>query len=105
MSQFKNHPLTEAARYNDAAAEEHGFQPAIEQMGLDLEALAFVASQRALRAVLLMTRGEEYLRQYTDPILPSVIPMSETERQYTDQLAAVLIDGIAIGWKAAHLTS
>lgn len=98
-----NHPLAEAARYNDAAAEEHGFQPAIKQMGLDLEPLAYVAHQRALRAVMLTTRGEEYMRQYAGSPMPHVVPLSANERQYVDQLTAVLIDGIAIGWKAARL--
>lgn len=101
--QFRNHPLAEAARYNDAAGEEHGFHEAVAQMGIDLEPLAYVASQRAMRAVLMMTRGEEAMRQYAGKPMPQVIPMSAVERQFCDQLAAVLIDGIAIGWKAAQL--
>ena len=75
MSQYKNHPLTKAARYNDAAAEEHGFQPAVEQLGLEVEALAYVAHQRALRAVMMMTRGEEFMRQYAGGPMPHVVPL------------------------------
>lgn len=105
MSQFKNHPLAEAARYNDAAAEEHGFQEAVGQLGLDLEAVSYVAQQRALRAVLYLTRGPDAMEQYRDKPIPFVIPLSQIERDHAQQLTAVLIDGIGIGWKAAQLTS
>lgn len=104
MTQFENHPLAEAARYNDAASEEHGFQEAVKQLGLDLEAVAYVAHQRALRAVLFLTRGPEAMQQYAGKPLPTVIPLSELERQHTEQLRAVLLDGICVGWKAAQLT-
>lgn len=104
MTQFDNHPLAEAARINDAVAEEHGFQEAVAMLGLDLEAVAYVSHQRALRAVLFLTRGEKAMRQYAGKPMPTVIPLSELERNHIEQLRAVLLDGICLGWKAAQLS-
>ena len=104
MQQYRNHPLTEAARYNDAQAEEIGIDRTIEGCGLTMDACIYVASQRALRAVMAMTRGEEYMRKYSTSPIQKLVPLSEEERYVVDDLTAVYLDGIMIGWKG-HILS
>ena len=48
----RHDPFLTAARYNDAASEEHGFPEAIEHLGINPDTILHVAQQRALRLVM-----------------------------------------------------
>jgi hypothetical protein len=52
-SPMKDHPLGQAARYNDADAEEHGLVKACAMLGLHLPDVMYIAEQRAIRVVML----------------------------------------------------
>jgi 2-hydroxychromene-2-carboxylate isomerase len=99
MQQYRNHPLTEAARYNDAQAEEFGIERVVEGSGLDMGAAVHISHQRAMRAVMLTTRGEKFMQQYAKAGIPQVVPMSKAEIEMTQNLTALYLDGILIGWK------
>jgi len=89
--------LSEAARYNDAMAEEHTLESVIMNMNLHPDEVHHVASQRALR-VILMLRGE-----IGDITKQNNVRLSGEERELMLTLTAVAMDGIAIGTKAAIL--
>lgn len=99
---YEDHPLVKAARHNDDMAEMLGFPLALESLGLDLKPIAHVADQRALRAVLLISRGKDELEKIVKQSEEVTVELSPAERMYHSQLSAVLMDGISIGWKAAQ---
>ena len=110
MSRFpridKNHPLTEAARYTNAYSEEHGLEDTVtwSGMGLDIGELAYLAEQRALRAVAasaginLGVNAPEVDQAVVDQIVNSQVwdAIGMT-------LIAAYIDGLTIGWVGHRL--
>lgn len=94
-------PLLMAARYNDAEAEDHGIQGAVEKHGLDFESLRYIAEQRALRIVLLQNGEIERLRGtgYTR------IELSAEQRTLVDGLTPLYLDAIFIGWRAREFAN
>jgi hypothetical protein len=93
-----NH-LAEAARYNDARAEDDGVQAAVAALGLDWDELTHVVEQRALRLVLLIHRGDAGLKEWMKSGEPARLTVAE--RTDMMRLQAATIDGVTIGW-AAH---
>lgn len=95
--------LAEAARYNDAIAEERGLAAAVAEAGLDMEELLHVADQRALRAVLIGSRGAAALK-LLDPVAPSAIepPLTHVEKAQLAFYTSLYMDGITLGAKAAR---
>lgn len=105
MSQYRYHPLIEAARNNDAIAEEHGLRRTIEILGLDLDAVMHAASQRALRATLLVSRGEEGMKAVTqNGNAPVVVPMNPDEMEMMQSLTIACLDAICVGWKGREIS-
>lgn len=87
--------LSEAVRYNDARAEEHGFDEALRQLGLDdMNAVLHVAQQRAMRMVLVAEGSpinEETMR--------SVLAYP-ARRAMMKSLTSTFLDGLCAGWEA-----
>lgn len=94
--------LKEAARNNDAIAEEHGLVEAAKRIGIDLEALMHVADQRALRATIAMSRGEKAMRSFAASKV-TFVPMNPDELALHQTLTAVFMDGITLGWRAKEI--
>lgn len=100
---YRNHSLTEAARYADAQTEERGLPGALDDMGIDTEAVLHVAAQRALRLTLLTSRGEKALKAITQSNTPTPIRMSRAEDAMCSTLTIAVLDGLVIGWKANQI--
>lgn len=100
MTDHKDHPLVRAARYNDAMSEELGLEGYVDHLGLDLERAMHVATQRAIRMVVLQSRGQKTLNLMakTGSLYP---PLSPAEQAQVPLMAALVLDGIAIGHRAA----
>ena len=93
-----SHPLAKAARMNDDAARaaKSDIEKVVESLGMDLEALKYVAEQRALRAVLI--QGERELPPFwTEKINVHLEPYEVT---LLGIYTAFYLDAIAIGWRA-----
>lgn len=103
MTEFKDHPLAEAARNNDAIAEEHGVEAAAEMIGLDMDALMHVADQRALRLTILATEGPERLAAATLGNKPTPIALGPEQKHLHRMFMLAALDGICIGWKASSI--
>ncbi len=103
MEQYRHHPLTEAARNNDAIAEEVGLGKAIQTFGLNMAALFHVAEQRALRLTLLTSRGEAAMREVTSSIKPMPVALTADEEALSKRFTIALLDGICIGWRGREI--
>lgn len=102
MQQYRYHPLTEAARNNDAIAEEQGFEKAIQHLGLNVEAVMHIARQRAMRLVILVMRGPIVLKELNTG-RPEVVRLSDDEEAMVQTLTLGLLDGIVIGWRGREI--
>lgn len=100
-SPMKDHVLGIAARYNDADAEEHGFEEVISRQGLTLEDLHYLAQQRAMRALYVVLGKDMEIFKSPKPI-PFPI-LSAKERWLFTALTTAELDGMMIGWRAAKL--
>lgn len=100
----KNNPLVEAARYGDAAAEEHGLINAVVNNGMDMDALQHLARQRALRLAILMNRGPAALREMTSVTERTVIQTTPAEQDMIEQFTLAYLDGMFIGWLGRRLS-
>lgn len=108
-----NTPLIQAARWNDAIAEEEGFEAACERLGIPVEQLMYIAEQRALRIRFIQTGrlqelgwsldGRTRLAQVTDP--PSVVSLSTEDRKAIETLKAVYLDAVLIGWHGCEIAT
>lgn len=95
-----NHPLIAASRYADAQAEELGLMGAIESNKIDAQTLLYAAQQRALRMVLLVSRGEQALVSLSQTEKTG-IELKPFEQSMMEQFTITYLDGMFIGWKAA----
>lgn len=87
--------LAEAVRYNDARAEEHGFEGVIKQIfGNDVDAVMHVAQQRAMRYVLV-TEGREINEQNMRSVLTH-----PARKAMMISLIPTFLDGLCAGWEA-----
>lgn len=89
--------LSEAARYNDAQAEELGLPGFCRAHAIDLPGLMHVSEQRALRLVMM--------EKDLDPSVtePTAVRLTPEERKRLTTYQAACIDGIAIGIRALGL--
>lgn len=87
--------LNVAASQGDETAERHGLRAALERVGINHDDALYVASQRALRLVLI-DRGEA-LPTESGPIMLTDAE-EETHRKYT----TMCLDGISIGVRATR---
>lgn len=87
------HALARAAADNDAVSEERGPTAALSDVGLDIEDVMAVSEQRAIRA---------YLQMQGRPIPQSAefVALSQLDKLSVMHLTALVMDGIAIGWRA-----
>lgn len=86
--------LLEAARYSDARTEEHGLEQVIEQAGIDSEALAYVANQRALRAAMILDGQDPRKLSQTEDSSVTLGPEAAKMMSY---LGAMFMDGVVVG--------
>lgn len=98
-------PLVEAARYNDAQAEELGVPGTAGLMGIDLHALTHVSEQRAIKAMLVKLNRLDELKALQRT--PEFKPLRFTPEQQEEIgfMTALYMDGIALGWKGHELDS
>lgn len=101
---YRNHPLTEAARYSDAQCEEQGIEATVASSGLDLEAIVYVAQQRALRLTVLLNRGEQALKKLSSNSRFEVVSLSPTEEAMMESFTLGYLDGMFIGWTARAIS-
>lgn len=104
---FRNHPLSEAARYNDAICEERGLKIACEQAGVDVDAALYVAHQRAIRlAFIALGRADELVEMHKTNDLKVIKHRSLAEEAVfntmCDSFKAAVLDGIVIGSRSAR---
>lgn len=85
--------IARAAFDADAVVEEHGLPFWCERHEVDLEGLAYVAEQRALRMCLMMdgVRVNPNTRSYDN------FTLSRMSRQMSSLFAAMWLDGFAAG--------
>lgn len=102
MEQFKHHPMTEAARNLDAIAEEHGFERTLNDLGLDPKATIHVASQRAMRLVILTARGPAALKRLNTG-RQEPVSFSPAENAMIERFTLAVLDGLVIGWKGREI--
>jgi hypothetical protein len=100
---WPNSPWPQACRYADAVAEEGGIEHATAAAGIDIEELAHVAKQRALRALMLHT-GRMMEFAATSLGIPTQLRLSPEEREWLIIASAIAMDGMFIGWRARMLT-
>lgn len=96
--------LGEAARFNDAQAEELGLPKWAEQHDVDLQGLLYLAEQRGLRGILTLVMGVDPAtlnRPLDSPGMPVDLP--ENMRALLPLIQAAVVDGICIGIKARQL--
>lgn len=113
MSQFPridpDHPLTEAARYVNAHAEEHGLPATLEWLGtgVGVGEFAYLAEQRAMRAYLAATRGVNLGAGGVDVenMIVAGLASDPRWREIRLMLIGAYMDAMAIGWKAHELAS
>lgn len=102
---YSNHPLTEAARYGDAQAEEQGIEAMIAQQGMDLDALTYVAEQRALRIVIMSTRGAAALKRMAGSGRFENVSLTQEEDAMLEIFKIAYLDGLFIGWSARAIAN
>lgn len=103
MERYRHHPMTEAARNLDAIAEEHGLERTVADLDLDLNYVMHVASQRAMRLVILSSRGEAALKALNTG-KQEPIAFTPTESIMLERFTLALLDGLVIGWKAREIS-
>lgn len=91
--------IAEAARYTDALVEEVGLDEWCRLQGVDEAALAYIATQRALRLVLIQY-GVKVPTGQIDPQLVQV-PVSGIEK--IPSFSTIWMDAFAIGLAAGRL--
>jgi len=102
-----DHPLTQAARETNAYAEEHGMPETLDWLGMNVDAgeAAYLAEQRALRAIAAASIGMNmgHDRQLDD-VTAQAITETPLWRDMRMLLVACYLDGMTIGWKAHEIT-
>jgi hypothetical protein len=97
---MRDHVLALAARYNDAAAEEHGIEEAVKAMGLELADVFYLAEQRAIR-VLGVVFPERFGHLLGNHPTSAVLPwLRDKEQVVFDAAKIAVLDGVCIGYKA-----
>lgn len=97
------HPLTVAARETNDHAETHGMPETLAWLGMDVEAeqAAYLAEQRAIRAIAAASLGVSMgADQRFDEATARAIVQTPLWRDMRMLLVAMSIDGMAIGWRA-----
>lgn len=89
--------MAEAARNNDALAEERGVVDTVERLGIDYQDAVRIAEQRGLRMALIVTGETERLRQATRANVPTPMPLSTQQRRLADWFKLVYLDGLTGG--------
>lgn len=97
--------LAEAAADNDTLAEERGVVGAVQDLGMSMADLRYVAGQRALRAVLVQNGRIDDLARYNREKHPKAIQTSAEERRQIAALIPTYIDGMTIGARWAQRRS
>jgi hypothetical protein len=89
-----DHPLAKAAREVNAYADEHTTEETCQHYDLRAEDVAYVAEQRALRALYAAKGINLGLTQ------PAIINLSVEDRLQMIPLIAAYMDALVIGWRA-----
>jgi hypothetical protein len=99
------HPLARAARETNDYAMQHGLDATLEWLEIGGSGeLAYLAEQRALRAVAAASVG---LAMGDSPIVDEMVAQAVVRTDLWRDMAPLLIscylDGFAIGWKGHEL--
>lgn len=86
--------LSEAVRYNDAQAEERGFEGVVSHIFGETDAVLHVAQQRALR-MMLISQGQAINEETMRSMLAN--PSRHAEMV---NLMSMFMDGLCAGWEA-----
>jgi len=87
--------LAEAARRANAIAEEHGIEKWAELMDVDINALVYMANQRALRCAMLLIDRVSPLEFETAAAKP--VRLSPRAESLMSLITAAEVDGLTIG--------
>jgi hypothetical protein len=95
-----DHPLTRAARENNAAAEVDGTEAVLDAIGIlddaSVEQIYYLAEQRALRALAA---------RYGEINPTGQVALTPEENALMPMLIGAYLDGIAIGWRGQQYAS
>lgn len=86
--------LSEAVRYNDAQAEERGFEGVVSHIFGETDTVLHVAQQRAMRYVLI---GEG--QPINEETMRSVL-IDPGRRALMVRYMPIFLDGLCAGWEA-----
>lgn len=97
--------LAEACRYNDARAEEHvgtmgdGLAAVVRDLGLDMDGVTYVSTQRALRVMGILRHGDPQAIQTTMDL--ARVMNDPQDRMLFGLIATTWLDGVAAHAQAA----
>jgi hypothetical protein len=94
--------LSLSARYMDALSDEHGMTKLAELMNFDYQGLYYVASQRALRAAMMLDGQDPRTLSRTEK---TTVELSPGIQKLMPTLTALAMDGIGIGLHAGRQDS
>lgn len=92
--------MAEAARFNDALAEERGPADTVERLGVNYLDAVRISEQRALRMALIVTGDLERLRRMTAANVPHPVPLSTEQKRLKQWFQVVFLDGLTCGVRA-----
>jgi hypothetical protein len=94
--------MAEAARFNDAQAEEYGAETVVQQCGWHPEAVAYLSTQRAMRMLAAAKPGgAEALREFARSFQPALFTGMNDDQLIA--VASVWIDGFCNAANATRL--
>ena len=101
-----DHPLAVAARDSNAYAEEYGLEKTIEwaEMGISTGELAYLAEQRAYRALAVAVTGHNVTGTALDERVIQLIRQTPLWQDFGPTLMSAYMDGFVIGWKGHELS-
>lgn len=92
--------LSEASRYTDARAEDIGFEETVNELGIEMSGLMYVAEQRALRMILIMQGRSPSEMSKTSF---ERISLSSNERKMMALFQSCWIDALCVGVKTMKI--
>lgn len=100
-SPVKNHPIAEAARYNDAQMDEGKPLPGLlAELGLTLGDIRYIAAQRAIRVVAVISQRRELKVLLGEKGgFETIPPLTAAEKIAFRAANLAALDGLVAGWR------